>query len=38
MDVDLDETIPELGGLTINDAISAFTGELMISLTDVKML
>ena len=37
MDVDLDETIPELGGLTINDAISAFTGELMISLTDVKM-
>ncbi|MBT3667088.1 MAG: DUF4836 family protein [Opitutae bacterium] len=36
-DIKLDEAMPELGGLTIRDAISSFTGEFLASLTDVKM-
>ena len=35
--VNLDEPIDELGGLTVRDAISSFTGEFLLSLTDVKM-
>jgi len=36
-DIKLDEAVPELGGLTIRDAISSFTGEFLASITDVKM-
>ena len=36
-DIKLDEAMPELGGLTIRDAISSFTGEFLASITDVKM-
>ena len=36
-DIKLNEPMPELGNLSIKDAISAFTGEFMVSLTDVKM-
>jgi hypothetical protein len=36
-DIKLDEVMPELGGLTIRDAISSFTGEFLVSITDVKM-
>ena len=36
-DIKLNEPMPELGGLSIKDVISSFTGEFMISLTDVKM-
>ena len=36
-DIKLNEPMPELGGLSIRDAIGAFTGEFMVSLTDVKM-
>ena len=36
-DIKLDEPVDELGGLSIRDAINAFTGEFLISLTDVKM-
>ena len=35
--IKLDEAMPELGGLTIRDAISSFTGEFLASITDVKM-
>ena len=33
----LDEAMPELGNLSIRDAINAFTGEFMISMTDLTM-
>ena len=33
----LDEPVEELGGLTMRDAIDSFTGEFLLSLTDVKM-
>ena len=33
----LDEPVDELGGLTMRDAIDSFTGEFLLSLTDVKM-
>jgi hypothetical protein len=36
-DIKLDQPVDELGGLSIRDAINAFTGEFLISLTDVKM-
>ena len=36
-DIKLNEPMPELGGLSIKDAIASFTGEFMVSLTDVKM-
>ena len=36
-DIQLNEPMPELGGLSIKDAIASFTGEFMVSLTDVKM-
>ena len=36
-DIKLDEPMPELGNLTIRDAISSFTGEFFASVTDVKM-
>ena len=36
-DIKLNEPMPELGGLSIRDAIGAFKGELLVSLTDVKM-
>ena len=36
-DIQLDKPMPELGGLSIKDAIAAFTGEFLVSLTDVKM-
>ena len=36
-DIKLNEAMPELGGLSIRDAISAFKGEFLVSLTDVKM-
>jgi hypothetical protein len=36
-DIKLDEAMSELGGLTIRDAISSFTGEFLASITDVKM-
>ena len=34
---DMEEAIPELGGMSINEAINAFTGELLISLSDLTM-
>ena len=37
VELKLDEAMPELGNLTIRDAINAFTGELMISMTDLTM-
>jgi len=36
-DIQLNEPMPELGGLSIKDAIASFTGEFLVSLTDVKM-
>ena len=36
-DIKLNEPMPELGGLSIRDAIGAFKGEFLVSLTDVKM-
>ncbi len=36
-EVQLDEPVDELGGLTMRDAISSFTGEFLLSLTDIKM-
>ena len=36
-DIKLNEPMPELGDLSIKDVISSFTGEFMVSLTDVKM-
>ena len=36
-EVKLDEPIPELGGLSPLDAINAFTGEFLVSITDIKM-
>ncbi len=36
-DIKLDEAMPELGGLTMRDAISSFTGEFLASITGVKM-
>ena len=33
----MDEPMPELGNLTMREAISAFTGEFLISLTDLTM-
>ena len=36
-DIKLNEAMPELGGLTMRDAISSFTGEFLASITDVKM-
>ena len=36
-DIQLNEPLPELGGLSIKDAIGSFTGEFLVSLTDVKM-
>jgi hypothetical protein len=36
-DIKLNEAMPELGGLSIRDAIGAFKGEFLVSLTDVKM-
>ena len=36
-DIKLNEPMPELGGLSIKDAIGAFKGEFLVSLTDVKM-
>jgi hypothetical protein len=36
-DIKLDDPMPELGGLSLRDAISAFKGEFLVSLTDVKM-
>ena len=36
-DIKLNEPMPELGGLSIRDAMGAFKGEFLVSLTDVKM-
>ena len=36
-DIKLNEPMPELGGLSFRDAIGAFKGEFLVSLTDVKM-
>ena len=36
-DIQLNEPMPELGGLSIKDAIASFTGEFLVSLTDLKM-
>jgi len=36
-DIKLNEPMPELGGISIRDAIGAFKGEFLVSLTDVKM-
>ncbi|MEJ6523200.1 MAG: DUF4836 family protein [Opitutales bacterium] len=36
-EIKLDESMPELGGLSPRDVISSFTGEFLASLTDVKM-
>ncbi len=36
-DIKLNDPMPELGGLSIRDAIGAFKGEFLVSLTDVKM-
>ena len=36
-DIKLNEAMPELGGLSIRDAIGAFKGEFLVSLTDVKL-
>ena len=36
-DIKLNEPMPEFGGLSIKDIISSFTGEFLVSLTDVKM-
>ena len=36
-DIKLNEPMPELGGLSIRDAIGAFKGEFLVSLTDVKI-
>ena len=35
--IKLNEPMPELGGLSIRDAMGAFKGEFLVSLTDVKM-
>ena len=36
-EINLDEPMPELGDLTMRDAISAFTGEFLASITDINM-
>lgn len=36
-EIKLDESMPELGGLSPRDAISSFTGEFLASITDIKM-